>query len=152
MENGFEGYTIFQNEIYGGDLGEMIDFQITLPLIFQTEFIRASYVWRERLICLTSPDPQKAAACGKRHASADQWASKANKNSLAKIYLLVSPPIPKCRSRTLQENTEVSILKIAARRVARCEPLHQTSAEAVVADARRSAGALVEALVPALSL
>ena len=59
----------------GGDLGEMIDFQITLPLIFQTEFIRASYVWRERLICLTSPDPQKAAACGKRHASADQWAS-----------------------------------------------------------------------------
>ena len=29
----------------------------------------------ERLICLTSPDPQKAAACGKRHASADQWTS-----------------------------------------------------------------------------
>ena len=30
---------------------------------------------RERLICLTSPDPPKAAACRKKHASADQWAS-----------------------------------------------------------------------------
>lgn len=31
---------------------------------------------RERLslVSLTSSDPQKAAACGKRHASADQWA------------------------------------------------------------------------------
>ena len=26
-KNGFGGYTIFSNEIYGGDLDEMIDFQ-----------------------------------------------------------------------------------------------------------------------------
>ena len=35
----------FQTEFIGGDLDEMTDFQITWPLIFQTEFIRDSYVW-----------------------------------------------------------------------------------------------------------